>query len=97
MTKLGLFLRLEAKPGKENAVAEFLKNALPMTIQENYAVSWYAFQLNENTFGIFDSFSNEEARTGHLQGRIAQQLMTQAPDLFSNKLEIERLDILAAK
>jgi len=97
MSKLGLFLRLEAKPGKEKAVAELLKNALSMAIEENFAVTWYSFRINESTFGIFDTFTNEENRTGHATGRIAQQLMAKAPELFSNELVMEKLDILAAR
>jgi quinol monooxygenase YgiN len=97
MSKLGLFVRLEAKPGKEKAVAEFLKSALSLAVQENYASTWYAFQIDEKTFGIFDTFTNEHGRTGHLNGKIAQQLMVQPSELFANELVIEKLDILAAK
>jgi hypothetical protein len=97
MANLGLFLRLEAKPGKEKIVAEFLETAQSMVVQENFAVTWYAFRFNENTFGIFDTFSSEDSRNGHLSGRIAQQLAANASEFFSNKLDIEKLDILAAK
>jgi quinol monooxygenase YgiN len=97
MSKLGLLLILEAKPGKEKAVEELLTGALSLAISEHNTVTWYAFRIKENKFGVFDTFSNEEGRTGHLSGQIAKQLMAKAPELFANQLNIERLDILAAK
>jgi len=36
MVKVALLVRLEAKPGKETAVAQFLEGALPLANQENY-------------------------------------------------------------
>ena len=32
--RVGLYVRLEAKPGQENAVAAFLKSALPLVERE---------------------------------------------------------------
>ena len=62
MVKFALLARLEAKPGKEQEVADFIKSALPLAQQEAETISWYALQIGPSTFGIFDTFENEEGR-----------------------------------
>lgn len=97
MIKLGLLVRLEAKAGKESAVEQFIKNALPLAVAENNTITWYAFRINSTTFGIYDTFADENGRNAHLGGEIAKQLMANAPDLLASEPVIEKLDILAAK
>lgn len=97
MVKFALFARLEAKPGKEQEVARFIESALPLAQQEAETVSWYALQIGPSTFGIFDTFENEEGRKAHLGGQIAAALVAKAPELLAMAPVIERLDVLAAK
>ena len=40
MIKTALFVRLEAKPGKEEDVANFLKSGLPLAEQEPATLAW---------------------------------------------------------
>jgi quinol monooxygenase YgiN len=97
MEKFALLVRLEAKAGKEKAVADFIKSALPLAVQETFTQKWYALQLGPSTFGIFDTFENEEGRKSHLGGQIAQALMKNAPDLLAKDPVIEPVDLLAVK
>jgi quinol monooxygenase YgiN len=97
MVKLALLARLEAKPGKEQEVADFLKSALPIATGEPDTVTWYSWQIGESTFGIFDTFEAEEGREAHLTGEIAKALMANADRLFAKPPVIEKLTILAAK
>jgi quinol monooxygenase YgiN len=97
MVNVGLFVRLEAKPGKEKAVASFLETGLKLAHEEPTTKVWFALQLGPSTFGVFDAFSNEEGRQKHLTGKIATALMANAPELFSTPPVIERLDVLGAK
>jgi quinol monooxygenase YgiN len=97
MPKVALFARLEAKPGKENAVAKFLETGLTLANQEATTPIWFALRLGPTTFGIFDAFTDEPGRQAHLDGPIAKALMAQAPDLFSKPPAIERIDVLGAK
>ena len=92
-----LFVRLQAKPGKEAAVQDFLESALPMVEQEPATVTWYAIKLGPSTFGIFDTFPDDAGRQAHLEGRVAAALMAQAPELFASAPSIEKVEILAAK
>ncbi len=97
MVKLSLLVRLEAKPGKEEEVAEFLRSALPLAQDEPGTISWFAFRIGASTFGIFDTFNDEAGRQAHLSGPIAAALMAKAPELLAKPPIIEKLDLLAGK
>jgi quinol monooxygenase YgiN len=97
MPNVALFARLEAKAGKENEVAAFLKQGLQLANQEATTPVWFALRLGPTTFAIFDAFKDEAGRQTHLMGPIAQALMAQAPSLLASPPVIEPLDVLGAK
>ncbi|MBA4140865.1 MAG: antibiotic biosynthesis monooxygenase [Segetibacter sp.] len=97
MVKFALLARVEAKPGKEEAVENFLKSALALAEEEKDTVSWYALRIGPSTFGIFDTFNHEEGREAHLSGKIAAALMEHASELLSAPPTIEKVDLLAVK
>ena len=97
MVKYALLARVEAKPGKEEAVENFLKSALPLAIEENDTISWYALKIGPSTFGIFDTFNEEEGREAHLKGKLAAALMQHAGELLSTPPVIEKVELLAVK
>jgi quinol monooxygenase YgiN len=97
MLKLALFVRLEAKKGKENDVAQFLEKGLQLANQEATTPLWFALKLGPTTFGVFDAFADETGRQNHLNGPIAKALMANAPDLLSAPPSIEQVEILGAK
>jgi quinol monooxygenase YgiN len=97
MPKLSLFVRLEAKPGKEAEVAAFLNQGLELARQEPRTEVWFALRLGPSTFGVFDAFADEAGRQAHLNGPIAQTLMAQAPHLLASPPVIERVEVLGAK
>src|SRR5262249_55597112 len=97
MNKLALFVRLEAKPGKEKDVEAFLNSGLPLVQQEPGTLTWFAVKLGPSTYAIFDTFANESGRQAHLTGNVAEALMANAAELFSKEPSIEKAEILAAK
>jgi len=97
MVKVALFVRLEAKPGKEAAVEEFLRAGLPIVQNESATTVWFGIRLGPRTFGIFDAFPDEAGRQAHLSGRVAAALMAKASELFAKPPAIEKVDVLAAK
>jgi quinol monooxygenase YgiN len=97
MVNVALFVRLEAKPGKEKEVAEFLKSALPLAQNEPATTLWFALQMGPSTFGIFDAFPDEDGRQAHLSGPIAAALMSKAEQLLSEPPTIQQVDLLASK
>ena len=97
MVKVALFVKLEAKPGKEAAVENFLKNGLPVVMEEPATITWYGIKLGPSTFGIFDTFPDDAGRQAHLTGRVAAALMANAAELLAVPPSIEKVDILPAK
>lgn len=97
MVKVGLLVRLVAKPGQEQTVADFLAGALPLAQEEPGTVVWFALRLGPNEFGIFDAFPDDSGRSAHLAGRIAAALMARAPELLAEPPRIEKVDVLASK
>lgn len=97
MVNCGLLIRLNAKRGKEEELAEFLRGGLPIVSEEPATISWYAIQMAPSVFGIFDTFNDDSGRQAHLMGRLAAALMAKAPDLLAEPPGIEKIDILTAK
>ncbi len=97
MVKLALYVRLEAKPGREAEVEHFIKDALPIVQAETGTAAWFGIRMGPATFGIFDAFSDEPGREAHLNGQVAAALMAKADDLLATPPRIEKVDILAAK
>ena len=97
MVKKSLFVRLEAKAGKEAELEEFLNGGLALVNEEPLTVTWYALKFNDSTFGIFDTFDGDEGRDAHLNGKVAEALLAKADELLAAPPMIEKVDILAAK
>jgi quinol monooxygenase YgiN len=97
MVNVALFVRLEAKPGKEKDVEQFLRSGLPLVNEEPATTAWFGIRLGPSTFGIFDAFPDENGRQAHLSGKVAAVLKAKADELFSKPPSIEKVDVLAAK
>jgi quinol monooxygenase YgiN len=92
-----LLARLEAKPGKEDAVRDLLISAVALANQEARTTVWFALKLGPSTFGVFDAFADEAGRQAHLNGPIAQALKAKAPELLNKPPQIDPVEVLAAK
>jgi quinol monooxygenase YgiN len=95
--KVGLYVRLQAKPGKEAELQKFLAGALPLANAEAGTTVWYAIKYGPATFGIFDAFADETGRKAHLTGDIAKALMAKAGELLASPPNIEQVEVLASK
>ena len=93
----GLLAILNAKPGKGDELGAFLEKGRELAAQEEGTVTWYAFRLDETTYGIFDTFESEEARQAHVNGQIPAALQQLTPDLLAEGADIRPIDVLAVK
>jgi quinol monooxygenase YgiN len=93
----GLLALLEAKPGKGEELAAFLEQGRALAAEEDGTVTWYAFRLSDTTYGIFDTFADEDGRQAHLNGRIPAALGAVAADLLATDPDIRTTDIIAVK
>jgi quinol monooxygenase YgiN len=96
MVRVGLLVRFEAVPGKEDEVAQFLEGALPLVNDEPATLVWHAIRLGPSTFGIFDAFPDETGREAHLNGKVAEALLGSVGELVQQPT-IEQVDVLASK
>jgi quinol monooxygenase YgiN len=94
---VALWVKLDAKPGKEGDLDTFLRSALPLVQEEPATLAWFAIRLGPSTFGIFDAFPDDAGRQAHLSGKVAAALMAKAPELLATSPSIEKIDVLAAK
>ena len=95
--KLALIAKLEAKPGKETEVENFLKGALPLVQEEPGTIAWFAIRTGTSSFGIFDVFNDDAGRQAHLNGKVAAALMAKAAELFAKAPEIQKWDVIESK
>ncbi|HEY2042412.1 MAG TPA: antibiotic biosynthesis monooxygenase [Jatrophihabitans sp.] len=93
----GLLATLEAKPGKGGELADFLRKGRELAVAEAGTVTWYAFRLSDTTYGIFDTFEDEDDRQAHLNGEIPAALGQVGPDLLASDPDIRTVDVLAVK
>ncbi|MFY9931542.1 MAG: antibiotic biosynthesis monooxygenase [Streptosporangiaceae bacterium] len=96
MVTKALLVRLEALPGKEAELADFLTGARPIVMEEPGTIAWFAIQFGPSTFGVYDVFPDDGARDAHLAGGVGQALGPNTGVLFSEP-QIEKIDIIADK
>ncbi|MGH8834890.1 MAG: putative quinol monooxygenase [Actinomycetes bacterium] len=97
MVTVGLLAILNARSGKEDELASFLEGALPLAQAEDDTIAWFAFKLDDTTYGIYDVFPGSDGRQAHLDGPIAAALLGRADELLSSPPDIKPIDVLAAK
>jgi quinol monooxygenase YgiN len=95
--RLGFLATLEAKEGKGAELGDFLRAGRELAVAEEGTVTWYAFRIDENRFGIFDTFETEDARTAHLNGPIPEALGKIAGDLLAGEPSIQPVSVIAVK
>ena len=93
----GLLATLEAKPGKGDELAAFLQQGRELAAAEGGTITWYAFKLSDTTYGIFDTFEDEDGRQAHLNGEIPAALGQVADDLLASAPDIRQTEIIAVK
>ncbi len=93
----GILALLEAKPGQGDALGAFLAQGRALAAAEEGTVTWYAFKLTDTTYGIFDTFADEDGRQAHLTGQIPAALGQVAGDLLAKAPDIRMTEVIAVK
>jgi quinol monooxygenase YgiN len=94
---LGILALLEAKPGKGDELAAFLKSGRDLAVAEEGTVTWYAFKVSDTSYGIFDTFATDDARTAHINGQIPAALAQVSADLLARAPDIQPVNLVAVK
>jgi quinol monooxygenase YgiN len=94
---LGILALLEARAGKGEQLAAFLKTGRDLAAAEEGTVTWYAFKISDTSYGIFDTFATGDARTAHINGQIPAALAEVSADLLARAPDIQPVSLLAVK
>ena len=94
---LGILALLEAKAGKGDELAAFLKAGRDLAVAEEGTVTWYAFKISDTSYGIFDTFATDDARTAHINGQIPAALAEVSADLLAREPDIRPVNLVAVK
>jgi hypothetical protein len=94
---LGILALLEAKAGKGEQLAAFLTAGRELAVAEQGTVTWYAFKISDTSYGIFDTFATDDARTAHINGQIPVALAQVSADLLAREPDIRPVNVLAVK
>jgi quinol monooxygenase YgiN len=94
---LGILALLEAKAGKGDELAAFLKAGRDLAVAEEGTVTWYAFKISDTSYGIFDTFATDDARTAHINGQIPAALAQVSADLLARAPDIQPVNLVAVK
>jgi hypothetical protein len=94
---LGILALLEAKAGKGDELAAFLKSGRDLAVAEAGTVTWYAFKISDTSYGIFDTFATDDARTAHINGQIPAALAQVSADLLARAPDIQPVNLVAVK
>lgn len=95
MTGEGLLFRVEAKPGRENDVARFMSEELPLVFDDLPTTDWAAVRFGIADFGVYDTFPVADGQRAHVGDRIAAALRDHAA-LFDGTPSVEGFEVLAA-
>ena len=94
---LGILAMLEARPGKGDELGTFLRAGRDLAVAEEGTVTWYAFKISDTSYGIFDTFATDDARTAHINGQIPVALANVSADLLASAPDIRPVDVVAVK
>lgn len=92
----GLLVRIEALPGREHDVEDFLQHAMTLANEEPDTIRWFALRFGPSSFGIYNAFPDSTGRAAHLSGKVAQALRENTGTLFVEPV-FEPVDVLAEK
>lgn len=94
------FIHLEAKPGKEELLADFLHDIHTGVNKEPLTGPWFGLRFSKTTFGIFEAFPDAEARHSHDNGPGGQNFFLRPDvlhDILAYPAHLYRLDVLHGK
>jgi quinol monooxygenase YgiN len=95
--QVGILALLEAQPDKVSELGAFLEGGRALAEAEPGTVTWYAFKIDDTSYGIFDTFESHDARQAHLNGAIPQALAQVGPELLTRDPDIRLVDVIAVK
>ena len=98
--KKGYIIILEAKPGKEAKLEQFLQDIHDGVNQEPGTGPWFGVRFSPTTFAVFEAFPDASARHAHDAGPGGQNFFQRSGDLhdfLAHPAQLYRVDVLHGK
>jgi quinol monooxygenase YgiN len=95
MVRVGVLVRVEAKPGKGDELAARMRGSLPAIYEEPGTTAWFAVRLSDTSFAVCDVFPDEAAREAHM--RAGRARLDALADLLASPPNVAFTDVVAAK
>jgi len=98
-----LLLKLVPHDGREQELADFLRSARPIVLDEPDTTAWFALRFESGEFAIFDAFANNRGRIKHLLGKVPRALVKHTrllggmPKMSMLDVQAETFRLLAAR
>jgi hypothetical protein len=93
---VGVPATFDVAPGVDERVAAFFAEGLPMVKQQPDSTVWFAFRVNDTTYGAFAAFANDTDRQALLSAG-GPQLAQKYHDLFVTRPAFVEVDVLEAR
>lgn len=93
-------IHLEAKPGKEDLVAEFMQDIHNGVDKEPLTGPWFGLRYSKTTFLIFEAFPHAEGRHDHDNGPGGQNFFLRSDrlqEMLAYPANLYRMDVLHGK
>ena len=94
------YIHMEAKPGKEDLLQDFLRDIHAGIDQEPMTGPWFALRYSKTTFCIFEAFPDAQARHAHNVGPGGQNFFHGSEllhEILAYPAQIHLLDVLHGK
>ncbi len=95
--KHAIWSTMQAKPGREGDVRDFLTEAARRLNDEPGTTEFYAMELGEGQFAIINIILDNAAFDAHVSGPVADWVRSQAADLLTDGFSITKGEIFATK
>jgi quinol monooxygenase YgiN len=96
VTHRGHLTRLQAEPGRGDELAALLHRLHEQASADGTVVSWYAFRVDAELFGIFDTFESEDENAYAVDGPVFAAVTAAGPDLLAVLPRIHVVDVIAS-
>jgi hypothetical protein len=93
---VGVLATFHVTSGTDERVAAFFAEGLPVVQQQPDSTVWFAFRVNDTTYGAFAAFANEADRQALLSAG-GPQLAQKYRELFVTPPTFVEVDVLEAR
>jgi len=93
------FIRIEARPGQEEAVAQMLGDIRACVEDEPATGPWFALRFSQTSFAIFEAFPDLAGRQAHVEGGGGDIFrdLARMNTILADAATVHRVDVLMSK